>query len=93
MIYQWAPTCSSFYGHASFYPTLYPTTHFLEFSTIFSAYLCTLPPRVLLNSGSFPSALQRDLSENLPRQARSKINNHETDPFDLEKLNSTPGKT
>lgn len=62
------PACGSLHGHACPFPIPYPTTHFSELSVIFFlAYSSVLPPRVLLNSGSFPTALQRNVSENLTR--------------------------
>lgn len=72
MMYQWVPAYGFLYDQASLHPTLYPTTHFPESVPIFSAYLSVLPPRVLLNSGSFPTSLQRDLFGNLTRQVRSR---------------------
>lgn len=82
MIYQLAPACGSLYGHASLYPALDSTTHFPELSRMFSS---AWPPIVLLNAGSFPTALQRVLAEKLTRQVRSGIYKQETHLYDLEK--------
>lgn len=59
----------------------------------FPVYSSMLPSGLLLNSGSFPTALQRNLSENLTTQVSSRIYNQQTNPFDLKKINPTPAKT
>ena len=52
--------------------SLYPTTHFSEFPSCSQHTQSVLPLRVLLNSGFFPAALQKDLFENLTRQVSSR---------------------
>lgn len=90
MVYQWTPAYGFLWACSS--PSLLSHNPLLRISPTLQCTQSVLPLRVLLNSGFFPTALQKDLLENLTRQVRSRNIIMKPTLFIWKQSNSTPTK-